>query len=181
MRKNIPKSLSRRLLLLRLFPKIHSKSEQQVERNINSIYEATVSIIHNMCEQFIVANFDLIKSYKAELANPSKAETLPLQVDVDESMSITKRKRIQAANEKAVANRNSMIEASKDNEVTLQTREEEFAHSVNSVLQEVESGIEIYLSKINADDTANPFNDFVFDRAFIYKFSMKEVIQYENI
>ena len=100
MRKNIPKSLSRRLLLLRLFPKIHSKSEQQVERNINSIYEATVSIIHNMCEQFIVANFDLIKSYKAELANPSKAETLPPQVDVDESMSITKRKRIQAVNEK---------------------------------------------------------------------------------
>ena len=170
MRKNIPKSLSRRLLLLRLFPKIHSKSEQQVERSINSIYEATVSIIHNMCEQFIVANFDLIKSYKAELANPSKAETLPHQVDVDESMSITKRKRIQAANEKAVANRNSMIETKKDNEVTLQTREEEFAHSVNSVLQEVKSGVEIYLSKISADDTANPFNDFVFDRTFIYKF-----------
>lgn len=174
MRKNIPKSLSRRLLLLRLFPKVHSKSEQQVERNINSVYEATVSIIHNMCEQFIVANFDLIKGHKAELANPSKAETLPPQVDVDESMSITKRKRIQAANEKAVANRNSMIEASKDNEVTLQTREEEFAHSVNSVLQEVESGIEIYLSKISADDTANPFNDFIFNRTFIYKFSMKE-------
>ena len=143
MRKNIPKSLSRRLLLLRLFPKIHSKSEQQVERNINSIYEATVSIIHNMCEQFIVANFDLIKSYKAELANPSKAETLPPQVDVDESMSITKRKRIQAVNEKAVANRNSIIKANKDNVVT-------------------------------ADDTANPFSDFVFDRTFIYKFSMKE-------
>ena len=88
-----------------------------------------------MCEQFIVANFDLIKSYKAELANPSKAETLPLQVDVDESMSITKRKRIQAENEKAVANRNSTIKATKDNVVTLQTNEEEFAHSVNSVLQ----------------------------------------------
>ena len=68
MRKNIPKSLSRRLLLLRLFPKIHSKSEQQVERNINSIYESTVSIIHNMCEQFINDNFDLIKNYKFELA-----------------------------------------------------------------------------------------------------------------
>lgn len=181
MRKNIPKSLSRRLLLLRLFPKVHSKSEQQVERNINSIYEATVSIIHNMCEQFIVANFDLIKNYKAGLANSSKAETLPPQVNVDETMSITKRKRIQAANEKAVANRNSMIEANKDDKVTLQTREEEFAHSVNSVLQEVKSGVEVYLSKINADDTVNPFNDFVFDRAFIYKFSMKEVIQYENI
>lgn len=178
MRKNIPKSLSRRLLLLRLFPKLHSKSEQQVERNINSIYEATVSIIHNMSEQFIVANFDLIKS---GLANPSKAETLPPQVDVDESMSITKRKRIQAANEKAIANRDSIIKANKDSEVTLQTREEEFAHSVNSVLQEVKSGVEVYLSKINADDTVNPFNDFVFDRAFIYKFSMKEVIQYENI
>lgn len=174
MRKNIPKSLSRRLLLLRLFPKVHSKSEQQVERNIISIYEATVSIIHNMCEQFIVANFDLIKNYKAGLANPSKAETLPPQVNVDETMSITKRKRIQAANEKAVANRNSMIEANKDDEVTLQTREEEFAHSVNSVLQDVKSGVEIYLSKINADDTTNPFNDFVFDRTFIYKFSMKE-------
>lgn len=174
MRKNIPKSLSRRLLLLRLFPKVNSKSEQQVERNINSIYEATVSIFHNMCEQFIVANFDLIKSYKAELANPSKAETLPPQVNVDETMSITKRKRIQAANEKAVANRNSMIEANKDNVVTLQTREEEFAHLVNSVLQEVKSGVEVYLSKINADDTVNPFSDFVFDRTFIYKFSMKE-------
>lgn len=181
MRKNIPKSLSRRLLLLRLFPKVHSKSEQQVERNINSIYEATVSIIHNMCEQFINDNFDLIKNYKFELANPSKVETLPPQVNVDETMSITKRKRIQAANEKAVANRNSMIEANKDNVVTLHTREEEFAHSVNSVLQEVKSGVEVYLSKINADDTVNPFNDFVFDRAFIYKFSMKEVIQYENI
>lgn len=174
MRKNIPKSLSRRLLLLRLFPKVHSKSEQQVERNINSIYEATVSIIHNMCEQFIVANFDLIKSYKAGLANPSKAETLPLQVDVDESMSITKRKRIQAENEKAVANRDSIIKANKDNVVTLQTKEEEFAHSVNSVLQEVKSNVEIYLSKISANDTANPFIDFVFDRTFIYKFSMKE-------
>lgn len=174
MRKSIPKSLSRRLLLLRFFPKVNSKSEQQVERNINSIYEATVSIIHNMCKQFIVANFNVIKNYKAGLANPSKAETLPPQVDVDESMSITKRKRIQAKNEKAVADRNSMIKANKDSEVTLQTREEEFAHSVNSVLQEVKSGVEVYLSKINADDTANPFNDFVFNRAFIYKFSMNE-------
>jgi len=85
-------------------------------------------------------------------------------------MSITKRKRIQAENEKAVANRNSTIKANKDNVVTLQTNEEEFAHSVNSVLQEVKSGVEIYLSKISADDTANPFNDFVFDRTFIYKF-----------
>ncbi len=170
MRKDIPKSLSRRLLLLRLFPKVHSKSEQQVERNIKSIYEATVSIIHNMCEQFIVTNFDLIKSYKAELANPSKTETLPPQVDVDESMSITKRKRIQSANEKAVANRNSTIKANKDNVVTLQTKEVEFAHSVNSVLQEVKSGVEVYLSKINADDTVNPFSDFVFDRTFIYIF-----------
>ena len=174
MKKNIPKSLSRRLLFLRFFPKVHSKSEQQVERNIKSIYEATVSIIHNMCEQFINDNFDLIKSYKAELANPSKAETLPPQIDVDESMSITKRKRIESAYEKAVANRNSMIEANKDNAATLQTKEEEFAHSVNSVLQEVKSGVEIYLSKINADDTANPFNDFVFYRTFIYKFSMKK-------
>lgn len=174
MRKNISKSLSRRLLLLRLFPKVHSKSEQQVERNINSIYEATVSIIHDMCKQFINDNFDLIKNYKFELVNPSKAETLPPQVDVDESMSIAKRKRIQAANEKAVANRDSIIKANKDNVVTLQTREEEFAHSVNSVLQEVKSSVEIYLSKINADDTANPFIDFVFNRTFIYNFSMKE-------
>ena len=98
----------------------------------------------------------------------------PPQIDIDESMSITKCKRIQAENEKAAAKRDSMIKANKDNVVTLQTREEEFAHSVNSVLQEVKSGVEIYLSKINADDTSNPFNDFVFDRTFIYKFSIKE-------
>ena len=122
----------------------------------------------------LLFRFDLIKNYKFELVNPSKAETLPPQVDVDESMSIAKRKRIQAANEKAVANRDSIIKANKDNVVTLQTREEEFAHSVNSVLQEVKSSVEIYLSKINADDTANPFIDFVFNRTFIYNFSMKE-------
>lgn len=180
MKKSIPKSLSRRLLLLRLFPKVHSKSEQQVERNIKSIYEATVSIIHDMCKQFINDNFDLIKNYKSELVNPSKAEMSPPQIDVDESMSITKRKRIQAVNEKAVANCDSIIKANKDNVVTLQTKEEEFAHSVNSVLQEVKSGVEVYLSKINAVDTANPFIDFVFDRTFIYNFSTKEE-QDENV
>ena len=70
--------------------------------------------------------------------------------------------------------RNSMIRANKDNVVTLQTREEEFAHSVNSVLQELNRVLRNIFQKLMQTILQIRLMISFFDRTFIYKFSMKE-------
>ena len=180
MKKNIPTSLSTRLLFLRFFPRLHSKNIEQVEHNINSIYNSAVSVIHDMCAQFVASNLDLIKNYKLEVIHQAQSETPPTQVETNESMSITKRKRINAENANKIASHNAKCVAKRDNVIFLETEEEELFHDVNAVFFEIKSGVDVFLSKVKIDMSSinNPFDDFVFERSFIYNIYVEEVTEY---